>query len=116
MKDYAGFYGNFMGVSKVEITDAGKLLITSTAVPGTPAEEYTYTGNGGFTDEAGRQRVSFVKEGVMTYIRKDQYHNQPEMGAVLATAQYDMQKLESNTLDSATADEWANREGQMYLI
>ena len=116
MKAYEGFYGSFMQVVKADITDEGKLLLTVPALPDMPAEEYIYTGDGGFTDEVGQVRLSFVLEGDMTYMRLDGYINAPEIGAVTAIAQYHLQKLEGNALDDVTAGVWAEREGLLYFI
>ena len=116
MKEYSGFYGSFMQVVKIEITDEGKMLVSSPEIPDMPAEEYFYTGDGGFTDEIGQVRISFVKEGAMTYVRFDAYANAPEIGAVTAIAQYNLQKLEGGELDSETAAAWAEREGLLYFI
>ncbi len=117
MKDYTGFYGSSLrGVVKAEIIDEGKLLLTSAVIPDSPSEDYFYTGNGCFTNEEGQMRISFVKEGQLTYMRTDTYSNRPERGAVVADVQYSAQKLESNTMDSMTAAAWAEREGLPYFI
>ena len=114
--EYAGYYGSFVQVVKIEITDEGKLLVTSPEIPDMPAEEFLYTGDGCFTNETGQARLSFVEVGSLTYVRVDSYVNAPEIGAVTASAQYQFQKLESNALDSETAEAWAEREGVFYFI
>ena len=116
LKGYAGFYGSFLQVVKAEITDDGRLIMTSPEIPSAPAEQFFYTGSGTFTNQTGEVRLSFVEEGELTYIRMDIYVNVPALGAVTAASLYHLQRLESNTLDSATAAAWSEREGQLYLI
>ena len=116
MMAYSGFYGSFMQVVTVDITDDGKLSLTPIMVPGLHTEEYFYTGDGGFTNEAGQVRLSFAEENGLTYLRMDVYVNVPAMGVVTAAALYHLQKLEGNELDEATAAAWAQREGLYYFI
>lgn len=113
LQQYSGYYGNFGGVMRVDVTADGQLLITIPDVSDY-LESYVYAQDNYFTDSTGLIRISFVRE------ENNQIYLQLEGPSILAglgfsqTSQYNGQKLEPITIPEAVAAAWQERNGKSY--
>lgn len=113
---HAGMYGLTNQLIKVEIDDAGEMLISSVHMPGFPTEKYVYTADGSFMSADGNTKVSFVtEENGRTYLWTRQYVSLPGLGQT-AFSLYYAEKLAAHGISEETAAAWKKRDGKKYYL
>ncbi|WP_374955138.1 serine hydrolase domain-containing protein [Paenibacillus sp. PCH8] len=113
---YAGIYGANNSVKKIEMNNAGQMTVSSLTAPSNPAQEYTYTTDGTFVNDAGTEKLKFVTEkNGSTYLWSRSYISLPGLGQ-LAFSEYTAEKLEANDLSRDITASWEKREGKRYYV
>ncbi|MGF9696870.1 serine hydrolase domain-containing protein [Paenibacillus sp. MABNR03] len=110
---YSGLYGTVGTTLDIDIKNSE---IKLPALQGglIPEQTYVYTGEGQFTSPDGSVKVSFEKErNDKVYVKVLANITLPGLGQTVMNT-YDFQKLEHNTLDTATKEKWAARNGSKY--
>ncbi len=115
MMQYSGYYGNFGGVMRVDITHDGQLLIT---IPNRSdySESYVYNRDGIFTDSTGLVSIKFTQEeNGKTYLQLEGPSFLYGLG-IGQSSQYNGQKLEAQPVAEAVQRIWQERNGKSYYV
>ena len=111
-KANAGYYAYIGGVIPIEIGDDGVLTLYSGAQP----QKYVYTGDGKFYYSDGSTYVSFKRESNgNTYLYVQGYTMLPYLGQ-MASASYQVQKIDDNKLPAQVKAAWDKRAGKNYFL
>lgn len=117
MKGYAGYYGLFSGVIRIDISDDGVLRLAAGESEATVSDQkFIYTGDGKFYLEDGSAYLSFIKEdNGNTYLYVSSYVSLPGIGQ-LAISDYEGQKLEPVEISDTVKEVWKSRDSKRYFI
>jgi CubicO group peptidase (beta-lactamase class C family) len=112
-KEYGGFYAFSGGIVKIEVSTSGTLSIYN---GNAPTQKFLYTGDGKFYSSDGSTYLSFQKESNgNTYLFMQSYGSLPGLGQ-LADSNYQVQKVEENSLSKKVKTAWNNRVGKRYFL
>ncbi len=113
MSKYAGLYGMVGETRELKIQN-GKIDMPAMMSDLIPAQAYVYTGKGEFTSADGRTILAFDEQtNGHTYLRVRSDIELPGIGNS-RMAFYEMQKLDSHSVDPSVAAIWKERNGKSY--
>ncbi|KAA8783620.1 beta-lactamase family protein [Paenibacillus amylolyticus] len=114
---HSGIYGGGANMlMKLEVQESGQLTISMLTAPNSPKQKYTYIAEGSFVNEAGTEKVKFVKEdNGNTYLWTRSYQSAPGLGQ-LASSEYKAQKLQANPLSDEAKATWQSRADKAYVL
>ena len=115
MKEYVGYYANYGGLYRVDLTDEGLLTYKNAYLEGNDqAVSLVYVGNGEFVDPTGNLTMYFLEQNGNVYLNVKGSSDLPGIGSI-AENSYFAQKVEFKELSSDVAKAWAARENKGYL-
>ncbi|MFJ2043633.1 serine hydrolase domain-containing protein [Paenibacillus taichungensis] len=110
---YSGHYGTVGSTLDIEVKN-GEIALPAMQGGLIPEQNYVYTGEGEFTSNDGSVKVSFEKESNdKVYFKVQANITLPGLGQTVMNT-YDYQKLEKNSLDTASKEKWKARNGSKY--
>ncbi|GAA6428235.1 serine hydrolase domain-containing protein [Dielma fastidiosa] len=115
LKKYEGYYANFGGIYRVDLSDDGLLTYKNAYLEGNEqAATMIYVGDGQFVDPTGNLAMYFMEQNGNTYLNVNGASELPGIGRVHEHS-YFAQKVELSELSDSVAKAWAAREDKGYL-
>ncbi|WP_145412985.1 serine hydrolase [Paenibacillus xylanexedens] len=115
--NHSGIYGGGANMlMKLDVQENGQLTMSMLSAPNSPKQTYIYIADGSFVNEAGTEKVKFVKEdNGNTYLWTRSYQSAPGLGQ-LASSEYKAEKLQANPLSEEAKAAWQSRAGKAYVL
>lgn len=115
LKKYEGYYANFGGIYRVDLSDDGVLTYKNAYFEGNEqAASMLYVGNGQFVDPSGTLTMYFMEQNGNVYLNIKGFSDLPGLGRLYENAYY-MQKVEMGELSGSAAKAWEERKDKGYL-
>ncbi|MET3941531.1 hypothetical protein ABIC22_004343 [Paenibacillus sp. PvP094] len=117
LRHFAGNYGaRDRAILKLNIKEEGQLTLSTVTAPNSQEQSYVYTSDGSFVNEAGTEKLSFIKEeNGKTYLWSRSYLSAKGLGQ-LATSEYKAVKLDTPEVPADVTASWQAREGKKYVL
>lgn len=115
LKKYEGYYANFGGIYRVNLSDEGILTYQNAYFEGNEqAASMFYVGEGQFVDASGSLMMYFMEQNDNVYLNIKGSSELPGLGT-LSEHSYYLQKVEMSELSDSVAKAWEARKDKGYL-
>lgn len=115
LKKYEGYYANYGGIYRFNLSDEGILTYQNAYFEGSDqAASMIYVGDGQFMDASGTMMMYFMEQNGNVYLNVKGSSELPGLGT-LSEHSYFLQKIEMSELSGSVAKAWEARQEKGYL-